>query len=122
MIGSALDKLGNSQPPKFADLSAPGSSPTGVSCVLIFSCVFSYNYTCTVKHVKCSCQEIKLKVEIKIEGVVIFTGWDNISVNSLNDRNNPHCSSTADHSKTVKTNTMGAFLCYLTLVLFAFVA
>ena len=31
MISSALDKLGNSQPPKFADLSAPGSSPSGVS-------------------------------------------------------------------------------------------
>lgn len=30
MIGSALDKLGNSQPSKFADLSAPGS-PSGVS-------------------------------------------------------------------------------------------
>lgn len=38
MIGSALDKLGNSQPPKFADLSAPGSSPSGVSGLLICSC------------------------------------------------------------------------------------
>ncbi|RMX49307.1 hypothetical protein pdam_00011245 [Pocillopora damicornis] len=28
-IAAALDKLGKSQPPKFADLSPPGSSPTG---------------------------------------------------------------------------------------------
>lgn len=55
MIGSALDKLGNSQPPKFADLSAPGSSPTGVSCDFQLCHVRSNLF-------KCSCQEIKLKL------------------------------------------------------------
>ena len=49
MIGSALDTLGNSQPPKFADLSAPGSSPSGVSSLLIFSCVFIYMHACMVE-------------------------------------------------------------------------
>lgn len=49
MIGSALDTLGNAQPPKFADLSAPGCSPSGVSSLLIFSWVFIYKYTCMVE-------------------------------------------------------------------------
>lgn len=42
-IAAALDKLGNSQPPKFANLSPPGSAPAGVSC-------FSEKLQCKYHH------------------------------------------------------------------------